>query len=130
MAIDVNWVTGVISIPKADLALVQATPFEVRSLDIPQFHLDLRTIHASVQGAPYPKTHDHVLTYTLSGLVNPEAVIVLPPYTVEFEAGVYGASALNGNSNILERLVPSGVSFLGNNTTGPLQGAVNEGDIS
>ena len=120
MAIDVDWVTGVISIPKADLTLIQASPFETRGLDLPQFHHDLRTIHAEAQGVPYPRTHTHVLEYTVSGLTVPEAVIILPPYTVSFEAGAYGAVGLNANSNILDRLVATGVSFLGNNTTGPL----------
>lgn len=129
MALDINWVTGVIFIPRADMPIVQSTPVEVRSLDIPQFHRDLRSIHASVQGAPYPTTHTHILTYTASGLIVPEATLILPPYTVVFEAGLYVVTALDANSNIGDRIIPNGVTFIGNNSTGPLQGSVDEGRI-
>ena len=129
MAIDVNWVTGVITIPKADMPVIQASPFEIRSIDVEQLHLDLRTIQASVQGAPYSVTHDHVREYTLSGVTYPRALSILAPYTPEFEDGTYGVAAQGGNQNILDRKVANQVSFLGNNSGGPLQGSGDEGQI-
>ena len=44
MAISVNWGTRVINVPKADLALVQAGPPEVRELDLDWLRLALKDI--------------------------------------------------------------------------------------
>lgn len=124
MAIDIDWTSGVIFVPKADTVLVQASPSEVRSFDLPQFHQDLRTLHASVEGGPYPRTHNHIPTTVVSGFTLPRAVVILPPYTVEFEDGLYAVTLLNGNSNILDRKVPNQVSLLATNSTGPLQSSL------
>jgi hypothetical protein len=129
MALSVDWTSGVITIPKADMSLVQASPFEIRALDVETFHQDLRAIHASTEGAPYTTTHNHTREYTLSGVTYPRAMEILSPYTVEFENGTYGVVAQGGNQNILDVKVANQVSFLGNNSGGPLQGTGSEGQI-
>ena len=50
MAISINWATKVISVPKADLTLIQSTPTEIRELDLNQFRLSLRDLEDDVVG--------------------------------------------------------------------------------
>lgn len=117
MAIDVNWVTGLITVPRADMPVVQVSP-EIRSFDVVQFHKDLRTIHASVQGAPYSTTHLHGLPYTISGTNYADSVNILDPYTVEFEDGQYTVLSFGANHNVGDVKVPNQVSLITNNSAG------------
>jgi len=50
MAITVNWPTGVISVPKADMTLVQSTPIEIRELNINTFRLRLKDLEDDAEG--------------------------------------------------------------------------------
>lgn len=117
MAIDVDWVTGLIIIPKADMLIVQSSP-EIRELDVEVFHQDLRAIHASVQGAPYPRTHNHNGEVVLSGITYARAVEIITPYTVEFEDGQYAVRTIGANHNILDVKVANQVSLLTQNSAG------------
>ncbi len=120
MAITVDWPNKVVQVPKADLAVIQSTPFEIRELDIEAFHLELRAIEADFEGMPYPRIHDHVAELTLSGQVYARAVEIVNGYTVEFEDGQYGVSATNGNNNVLDVKVANQVSYSPNNSAGAL----------
>lgn len=125
MAIDVDWVTGLITIPKLDMPLVQASP-EIRSLDVEQLHLDLRTIHASVVGAPYPRTHTHKGESVLSGETYARIVEIIPPYTLEFENDQYAVVTSGANHNILDVKIANQVSLLVQNSAGLIRAtAVN-----
>ncbi len=117
MAIDVDWVSGLITIPKADMSVVQVSP-EIREFDVEQFHQDLRAIHASVQGAPYPRTHTHKAESVLSGVTYARIVEIIPPYTVEFEDDQYGVQAFGANHNLLDVKVANQVSLLVQNSAG------------
>ena len=117
MALDIEWTTGVITIPRADMPVVQVSP-EIRELDVNQFHQDLRTVHATVEGAPYPQTHVHVQEYTLSGITYARAIRILIPYSVTFEDGQYGVNVVGGNTNLLDVKNANQVSLLGNNSAG------------
>ena len=44
MAISVNWSTGVITVNKVDMTLVQTTPYDVYELDVNQFRLALKDL--------------------------------------------------------------------------------------
>jgi hypothetical protein len=84
MPIDVNWVSGVIFVPKTYMALLQALP-EIRGLDVDQFRHDLKDLEASVVGAIYTDTHVHNGEVTIAGVLYARGVSIIPPYTVEFE---------------------------------------------
>jgi len=50
MAISITWPTGEIYVPKADMTLVQSTPFEIRELDINTFRLALKDLEDDEEG--------------------------------------------------------------------------------
>lgn len=115
MAIDVDWAGTAtnpyrIFIPRADLTLVQASP-EIRELDVDVFRKDLRTIEATVAGAPWPETHRHQTEAALSGTTFARIVEILAPYQVEFEDGQYSVRAVGANHNILDVKVNNQVSL-------------------
>lgn len=128
MAIDVNWVTGVITIPRADMPVVQVSP-EIREFDVAQLHFDLRTIHASVAGAPYTKTHNHGSVTTLSGVTYARLVEILAPYSVEFEDGQYTVLSFGANHNVADVKIPNQVSLITNNSAGLIDRATARGLI-
>ena len=123
MAISVNWVTGVITVPKADTTLVQSTPNEIRELDIDAFRLTLRDLEEDPDGRPWPRTHDHNTEVTVSGITLARVISILPPYTVTFEDGQYTVRLTGANSNIGERLNANQVSIQSANSAGLINNA-------
>jgi hypothetical protein len=59
MAISINWATKVISVPKADLTVVQLTPSEIYELDINFFRLTLKDLEDNSDGMTWLTTHNH-----------------------------------------------------------------------
>lgn len=117
MAIDVDWVSGLILVQRADMPIIQVSP-EIRQLDVNLLHQDLRSIHGSEQGAPYPRTHNHKGETILSGIKYARIVEIIAPYTLEFEDGQYGVRAVGANHNILDVKVANQVSLLVQNSAG------------
>src|SRR5574342_1225936 len=114
--LDVDWAGAAsnpyrIFIPRADMPIVQVSP-EIRELDVNQFRLDLRTIEATVPGAPWPETHRHQTETVLSGTTFARQVEILSPYRVEFEDGQYSVRAVGANHNILDVKVNNQVSLV------------------
>jgi len=115
MAISVNWGTSVISVPQADLTNLGNSIYE---LDVDSFRLSLKALEDDPDGMPFPKTHIHNTSTTLSGVTYARTVEILPPYTVEFEDGNYSVSCVNANHNISDRKVVNSVSLIINNSAG------------
>lgn len=115
MAISVNWFTGVITVPQADLTLISGTTYE---LDLDTFRLALKDLEDDEAGMPWPKTHNHNTQVTLSGITFARQIEILFPYTVEFEDGVYGVNLVGANSNIPDVLVRNSVSVNSQNSAG------------
>jgi len=125
MAISINWPTGVIYVPKADLTLIQASP-EIRALDLNAFRLELKDLEDSDAGIPFTKTHIHNTEVNLSGIVYARIVSVIAPYTVEFEDGQYAVSCVGANHNLADVKVANQVSLLINNAAGLISNAAIE----
>lgn len=104
MAISIDYSTFVITIPKADLLVVQTTPSEIRQLNIDLFRTELGQNQASVDGMPFPRNHVHTAPLTISGVTLSRVVEVLAPYTITFEDGLYNVNIVGGNSNIADRV--------------------------
>ena len=100
MAITVNWPTGVINVPKADMTLVQSTPFEIRALDIDVFRLALKNLEDDVDGQVWATTHNHNTTVSVGGVTLARVVEIINGYTVTFENGSYAVNLVGANSNI------------------------------
>lgn len=117
MATTINWGTGVISVPRADMPIVQASP-ERRALDLSAWREELIALTATEAGIPFPDTHVHNTEVTLSGVTYARFIEIINDYTVEFEAGLYGVIGNGANTNILDVIVDNGVHYLGNNAAG------------
>lgn len=100
MAISIDYITRIITIPKADLALVQSTPFEIRELDIDAFRLELKDIEDSARGIAFVDTHRHNTAVNVGGVTLARVVEIINGYTVTFEDGAYAVNLSGANSNI------------------------------
>ncbi len=131
MATTVNWITGEITVPRADMPIIQVSP-EVRELDTSAFFDDLKNLEASEEGMPWPDTQRHNLSYTISGVQYAEAIEVIDPYFVTFEDGQYRVSLSGSNNNIIDVATANQVGILGNNSAGLIfnQGqSIGQGDL-
>lgn len=100
MAISIDWGTKVISIPKADLLLIQSSPTEIRQLDIDSFRLELKDLEDSEDGMPFETTHNHNPPVTVGGVTLARVVEIINGYTITFEDGQYAVNLVGANSNI------------------------------
>ena len=118
MAISVNWPTGVISVPKADMTLVQSTPFEVRELNINTFRLALKNLEDDAEGQVWIQTHNHNTVVTVGGVTLARVVEIINGYTVTFENGTYAVNLVGANSNIGDVVNLNTVSVRAANSAG------------
>ena len=118
MAISINWPTGVISVPKADMTLVQSTPIEIRELNINTFRLTLKDLEDDEEGMPFPRTHNHNTIVTVGGVTLARVVEIINGYTVTFENGAYAVNLVGANSNISDVVNLNTVSVRASNSAG------------
>lgn len=99
MALQPNWVTRVITIPKADLTLVSGTLYE---LDVGKLKLDLGVLSASEEGMRYPKIFNHNGEVTVAGITYARTLEIVNGYSIEFEDGAYSVRLVNANNNVFD----------------------------
>ena len=122
MAISVNWGTKVISVPRADMAIVQSVPIEIRELDINSFRLELKNLEDDPnQGITYPDTHRHAEPVTVGGTALARVVSIINDYTVTFEDGQYAVNLVGANSNIADVTNVNQVSVRSSNSAGLIE---------
>ena len=114
----VNWLTGVISIPKSYLTTIQVAPTEIMQIDTDQFRLKLRDLEDDADGRPWPKTHLHNTTVVVGGVTLARVIEILEPYTITFEDGQYAVNLVGSNSNIGDRVNVNQVSVRSANSAG------------
>jgi hypothetical protein len=96
MAISINWLTKVISIPKADLTLVSGTFY---TFDTDQFRLDLRAIEKTVEGIDNLITHKHNTESIIAGTTYARGLRIINGYTLTFEDGAHSVQLEGSNNN-------------------------------
>ncbi len=116
MAISVDWNTKVITVPKTDTTLVQASP-EIRELDIDTFRLALKDIEDD-EGMPFVDTHSHNAEVTVAGVTLARVVSIINGYTITFEDGQYAVNLVGANSNIADVTNVNQVSVRSANSAG------------
>lgn len=117
MAISVNWITGEITVPKADMSIIQASP-EIRALDTEQFWLDLKDLEHSADGMPWPDTQSNIPSFVISGFTYVQSFRIIAPYFVTFEDGQYGVALQGTNNNILDNATQNQVRIASQNSAG------------
>lgn len=115
MALSINPITHVISVPKADLTLVSGSVYEHNT---DTFRLELKSWEDSLEGIVQPKTHNHSTVVTLGGLTFARVIEIIPPYTITYENGQYAVNLVGSNNNIGDRLNLNQVSVRSNNSAG------------
>lgn len=118
MAITIDWPNGIINVPKADLTLIQVSPFEIRELDLDWFRLQLKDLEDSDDGMPFQKTHNHNTEVTIGNLTLSRVIEILDPYTVTFEDGQYAVNLVGANSNVGDKVNVNQVSIRSSNSAG------------
>jgi len=126
MAVTIDWPSGIISVPRADMPLVQSTPTEIRSLDLNWFRLQLKALEDTPEGMTFLKTHDHNTEVELGGIVYARIIEILAPYTVTFEDGQYAVNLTGANSNVGDRVNVNQVSVRSQNSAGLISNAAIE----
>lgn len=121
MAITIDWGTRIINIPKADLAVVQLVPTEIRSLDINTFRLALKDLEDSEAGMLYPATHNHNPPVSVGGTTLARVIEIINGYTILFEDGQYAVNLVGANSNIADVSIVNQVSIRSQNSAGLIQ---------
>lgn len=117
----VNWNTRLITIGPEDLTEIGPDLFE---LDVNAFRLRLKELEATVEGMPFPTTHNHNTEVTLGGLTFARLVELINDYRVEFEDGLYAVNLIGANNNLLDVLNVNSVSVRANNSAGLINGSI------
>ena len=118
MAITIDWATYTIQVPRADMTLVQSSPFEIRELNIDDFRKVLNDLQDDEEGMPFPTPHNHVAPISVGGVSLARVVEILDPYTITFEDGVYAVNLVGANSNIGDKTNLNQVSVRSANSAG------------
>lgn len=96
MAISIDWPTGVISVPQADITFVSGTLYE---LDTDWFRLQLRTLEASEEGIPWAPTHTRNDAVTVAGTTIAQVIEIVNGYSVQFTPDSQWTVRLAGSNN-------------------------------
>ena len=131
MAVSIDPLTFVITVPKSDMTLVQTSPFEVRQLDLDWFRRALKDIEDDEDGIYLFKTHNHNSEVTLGGITFSRVIEILFPYTVTFENGNYAVNLVNANSNVSDKTNLNQVQVRSANSAGLIAADTNvtSGDV-
>lgn len=115
MAISIDWPTGVIFVPQADLTFISGVLYE---LDVNAFRLELKDLEDSEEGMIWLRTHNHNTEVTLSGVTYARTLEIINGYTVEFEDGQYTVRCGGANHNLADVKVANQVSLIIGNSAG------------
>jgi hypothetical protein len=118
MAISVDCGTQIITVPKADTALVSIGPPEIRQLDLDSFRLVLKDLEDGVAGMPFLDTHTSNAPVTVGGVTLARVLEIINGYTVTFEDGQYAVNLVGANSNVADVANVNQVSIRSANSAG------------
>lgn len=121
MAITIDWGNAIINVPRADMALVQTSPTEIRELDLNDFRTLLKALEGSQEGMGFQKILDHYTAIQVGGVDLAHVLVLLAPYTVTFEDGQYAVNLIGANSNVGDRVNVNQVSVRSANSAGLAQ---------
>jgi hypothetical protein len=118
MTISVDWDTKIISIPKVDTTLIQASPTEIRELNLNDFRMILKGLEDGEEGMVFLDTHRHNTEVSVGGLTLARVIELINGYTVTFEDGQYAVNLTEANSNVGDNINVNQVSVRSFNSAG------------
>ena len=116
--ISVDWSTRVIFIPRNDLTLVQATPTEIREMEVEWFRYQCMDLLDNEDGVVNPDIFIHNTEVLLGGLTYARVIEIINGYTITFEDGQYAVNIVGGNTNIADVVNVNQVSVRSSNSAG------------
>ena len=104
MALQFDYDTFTITIPKTDLLLVSSSPSEVRELNINDLRTWLHDEQDDPRGMTFPTMFENNPPVDISGVTLARVLRILPPYTITFDddggSDPYNVNIVGGNSNV------------------------------
>lgn len=115
MSYSVNWITKVISVPTSDLTLVSGTHYQ---LNINTFRIEIRRLEAN-EGLWAAQILEHSNTRVdFAGVDYAPFDEIINGYTVEVTGVATRVDLLASNNNVIDVLIPTGVSVVPSNSAG------------
>ena len=125
MALSIDRLTNIITVPKADLTLIVGTLYEH---DTDAFWEELKAIEAAEEGIVFPDTQDHNLEYSVVGVTYAQKVEIINGYKVEYENGSYSVRLVGSNNNLFDVeggiLIQNTVQVIAGNSAGLIKVAI------
>jgi len=105
MAITVDYITKVISVPQGDLTFVSGTLYE---LDTETFRQTMKSIEASENGIHFDDMHQRNAPYTVAGVTYAQSIEIINGYSVTFTPNsAWSVRLIGSNNNIFD--IESGI---------------------
>ena len=111
MDVNIDWATKVITVPKAELDLVQLSPREIYNMSLNSFRLALKDKEDDQEGMTFLDTHTHNTEVLLGGIVYARVLEMINGYTITFEDGIYAVNLIGANSNVGDNVNVNQVSI-------------------
>jgi hypothetical protein len=118
MNVNIDWGTQIITVPKAELELVQLAPTEIYNMSLNEFRLALKDKEDDPEGMTFLDTHSHNTEVLLGGIVYARVVEIINGYTITFEDGQYAVNLTGANSNVGDNVNVNQVSVRSANSAG------------
>jgi hypothetical protein len=121
MALSIDYLTNIISVPKADTQFVGINPqtgLEVRQLNIVTFAQNLADYQDEAEGIWAPTAYSYTQPADVGGVQLAPVLLILSPYTVTFENGAYAVNFVGANTNLQDFTNVNQVSIRPNNSAG------------
>lgn len=122
MALLYDYNNFVITVPKADMLLIQSTPSEVRQLDIDDLRQWLHDEQDDERGITFVTMFENIPPKTISGVTLARVLEIIPPWTLQFDdnggADPYSVNVVGGNSNLADVIIKNTVGVNTANSAG------------
>lgn len=126
MNVNIDWATKIITVPKAELDLVQVSPTEIYNMSLNAFRLALKDKEDDSEGMTFLDTHSHNTEVLLGGIVYARVLEIINGYTITFEDGGYAVNLIGANSNVGDNVNVNQVSVRSANSAGLISSAAIE----
>ena len=113
-----DWPNYIFHVPRADMALIQSVPTEIRECNLNWLRLQILALEDDPEAMTFPTVFRHFPEVTLGSLTFAKVMEMLEPYTITFEDGQYAVDLTGANSNFGDRVNVNQVSVRSSNSAG------------
>jgi hypothetical protein len=121
MALSIDYLTNIISVPKADTQFVETNPqtgLEIRQFNVATFAQNISDYQDEAEGVFAATAYTYRQPANVGGVFLAPVVLILNPYTVTFEDGAYGVNFVGANTNLQDFTNVNQVSIRPSNSAG------------